>query len=59
MIIPFDDPLVKEKHRTQKDILNEAGGDLKEYSRIIDKEAQELKEKYKGKFKKAEIKSFA
>ena len=44
---------------TQKDILDEAGGDLKKYSRIIDKEAQELKEKYKGKFKKAEIKSFA
>ena len=52
MVMPYDDYLVNEKHKTQCQILKEAGGDLKKYSRIVEREAQQIRAKYKGKFKK-------
>jgi len=52
MIYPFDDSLIDEKNKVQKNILEEAKGDLKEYSRIIRKEAEELRKKNKNKFNK-------
>ena len=48
----FNDPIVEEKHRIQRKILKEVNGDLRKYSEIAKKEAEELRKKYPGKFTK-------
>jgi hypothetical protein len=53
MILPQEETVVFEKNKIQEKILKEARGDLKEYSRIIHRDAEELRKKYKGKFKVA------
>lgn len=51
MFIPYDDPIVRQKHQTQTNILNEADGNLKKYNEIIRRKAQELRDKSPGHFK--------
>ena len=55
MYLPNNDPIVEEKHKIQKKLLEEANGDLHEYSRIVREQVQKLNEKYNNKFKKAVI----
>jgi hypothetical protein len=45
--------LIDEKNRVQEQILKEAKGNLKEYSKIIHKEVVKLRRKFKGKFQTA------
>lgn len=52
MIFPIEDSIIVEKNRVQRMLLEEAGGDLKEYSKIVKKEADEIRKKNKGKFNK-------
>jgi hypothetical protein len=48
----LENPIVTEKHRVQKAILEEAGGDLREYSRIVKREAEKLRRDNPGKYTK-------
>jgi hypothetical protein len=51
MILPYDDPVVYEKHKAQQRLLKEAKQDLKQYSKIVHREAEKIRKKFKGKFK--------
>jgi hypothetical protein len=51
MFMPYEDPVVQQKHQTQKEILREAGGDLRKYNELIHRKAQKLRDKYPGCFK--------
>lgn len=55
MYLPNNDPIVEEKHQIQKKLMEEAHGDLHEYTRIVREQAQKLNKKYNNKFKKAII----
>jgi hypothetical protein len=50
MIFPVEGSIITEKNRVQKLLLEEANGDLKEYSRIVKEEADEIRKKIKGRF---------
>jgi hypothetical protein len=47
---PFEDPIVREKHRAQKSFLKEAGGDLRKYNEIVRRKADEVRKKHPGHF---------
>jgi hypothetical protein len=49
----FNNDLVKEKHRVQRQILKEADGDLRKYTSIVKHEAENLRKKFPGKFPQA------
>ena len=48
---PAEDPIVREKHRVQEEMLEEAGGDLRRYSEIVRREAKKLRDAHPGQFK--------
>jgi hypothetical protein len=48
---PSEDPIVREKHRVQEEMLKEAGGDIRKYSEIVRREAKKLRDKHPGHFK--------
>lgn len=55
----YEDPVVRQKHDAQKEIIKKAHGDIKEYSKIVKFEADELRKKYPGKFPKvSHVKNF-
>ena len=53
MILPYEDSIISEKDKIQAEILKEAKGDLQEYTQIVHKEVEKLREKFKGKFLKS------
>ena len=53
MPTPSADPIVQEKHRAQKAILDQAHGDLKKYNEIVRSEVQRIRDRHPGLFKVA------
>ncbi len=54
MYAPYEDPIVKEKHKTQELLLKKAKGSISSYSKIVHEEAEIIRKQYKLKFKKVE-----
>jgi hypothetical protein len=53
MIFSHEDPIVKEKHDVQKELLLKAKGDLSRYNRLIRTEALKIKGRARRKIKLA------
>lgn len=51
----INDPIVEKKHKIQKKLLEEANGDIHEYTKIVREQVKKLNEKYNNKFKKVII----
>ncbi len=51
MYTPYNDPVVMEKHRTQKRLMKKSGNDMKAYSQLVQKRFKEIQKIFGLKFK--------